>query len=72
MWNYAVDALNKALEDLQNEEEIVTLIKQQERDYQVSLTGKLPSFNVTVPESFTKEKFVTVQNQITKSRELST
>ena len=46
----------------------MTLVRQQERDYQISLTGKLPSFNVTIPESLTKEKFVTIQNQITKSK----
>ena len=64
---YPVDALNKSLEQFQHEEEVLHLIKQQERDYQISLTGKLPSFNVSVPESFTAQKFVEVQNQITKS-----
>jgi len=43
------------------------MIKQQERDYQISLTGKLPSFNCVVPESLTGETFVNIQNQITKS-----
>ena len=48
------------------------MIKQQERDYQISLTGKLPSFNCIVPESLTGETFVNIQNQITKSTFFST
>jgi len=44
------------------------LLEEAERDYRVSLTGKLPNYKVNVPESLTKEKFCLIQNQITKSK----
>jgi hypothetical protein len=67
-----VESLNKGLEEQQSHEEIVALIKQQERDYQISLSGKLPSFNVIVPESLTKQKFLELTSQFTKSRPIFT
>lgn len=44
------------------------MVEEAERDYRVSLTGKLPAYKVNIPESLTKEKFCLIQNQITKSK----
>ena len=66
------EALNAALESFAQNEDVAALVKQQERDYQITLSGKLPPFNVTIPTDITKGRFLAIQNQITKSKQSMT
>ena len=64
----SVEDYNKSLELFKTKQVVADILQQQERDYQLSLGGKMPTYNVTIPESLTKEKFLSLQNQITKSK----
>jgi hypothetical protein len=52
-----VDTFNFSLERYSKDIEIVQLVEQQQLDYKISLTGKIPVYEVKVPATLTKEKY---------------
>lgn len=65
----AVHEFNLAVEKLtaEKDEDVGFLIQQATSDYKQSLGGRVPEFYANVPAHLTKEKFLELQNAITKS-----
>ena len=58
-----------SVEKYRDNTEVNELVKQQQKDYQTSLMGKLPHFYVNIPEDVTAQRFLDIQNKITKSKQ---